>query len=47
MYSKKRFQVNKLKCEIVEGDFMHIMRKDKDMYQKVFDESSRRGKNKI
>ncbi len=40
-------KVNKLKCEIVEGDFMHIMRKDKDMYQEVFDESSRRGKNKI
>ena len=40
-------KVNKLKCEIVEGNFMHMMSKNKDMYQKFFEERSRRGKNKI
>ena len=40
-------KVIKLKCEIVEGDFMHLMNKKKDIYQEIFEKKLGEGTNKI
>ena len=32
-------KVSKLKCDIVEGDFMRLMNKKKDMYQGIFEKN--------
>ncbi len=40
-------KVSKLKCEIIEGDFMHMMNKEKDMYQEIFEKKLGQGNNKI
>lgn len=40
-------KVSKLKCDIVEGDFMRLMNKKKDKYQEIFEKKLRQGTNKI
>ena len=40
-------KVRKLKCDIVEGDFMQIMNKNKNEYQEIFNQKLGQGKNKI
>ena len=40
-------KVNKLKCDIVEGDFMQMMNKNKNEYQEISNQRSRKEKNKI
>ena len=40
-------KVNKLQCNIVKGEFMKVMNKKKDEYQDIFEERSKKGKNKI
>ena len=40
-------KVSELKCEIVEGDFMHLMNKKKDLYQEIFENKLGEGTNKI
>tara|TARA_X000000950_G_scaffold266429_1_gene341914 strand:- start:946 stop:1416 length:471 start_codon:yes stop_codon:yes gene_type:complete len=40
-------KVDKLKCDIVEGDFMHFMNKKKDIYQEIFEKKLRQGTSKI
>ena len=40
-------KVRKLKCDIVEGDFMQVMNKNKNEYQEIFNQKLGQGKNKI
>ena len=40
-------KVSKLKCDIVEGDFMRLMNKKKDIYQEIFEKKLGEGTNKI
>ena len=40
-------KVRKLKCDIVQGDFMQIMNKNKNEYQEMFNQKLGQGKNKI
>ena len=40
-------KVSKLKCDIVEGNFMHTMNKKKEEYQNIFEDKSRQRINKI
>ena len=40
-------KISKLKCDVVEGDFMKLMNKKKDIYQEIFEKKLRQGTNKI
>jgi hypothetical protein len=40
-------KVSKLKCDIVEGDFMQMMNTKKNEYQSIFDQKLGKGNNKI
>ena len=40
-------KVSKLECDIVEGDFMQMMNKEKDSYQEILDKKLGKGNNKI
>ena len=47
LINTSKSKVSKLKCDIVEGNFMHMMNKKKEEYQNIFEDKSRQRINKI